>query len=271
MVFNLTHFAWAFLLGTISAASLPLGSWIGLITKPKVFFIGFLAAFGAGALFAALAVELVAPTVTAVTAAESAAGLIHDTDATLSAFIALIAGSIIGCISFVVLDQLVNAHGGFLRKSATTMAWFGQRKKQRQIGVLRDLSCIDLFQSVPEAAIQDLVDLVKPVHFNENEVLFNQGEEGEELFFIRDGEITLYHDGQKFKTLGKGTVLGEMALLTGAPRNNTAVSTTVCHCLMLCKESFDQLRGEYPAFDQSAREMVSERLDELTEISGTST
>jgi len=265
MVFNLTHFAWAFLLGTISAASLPLGSWIGLITKPKVFFIGFLAAFGAGALFAALAVELVAPTVTAVTAAESAAGLIHDTDATLSAFIALIAGSIIGCISFVVLDQLVNAHGGFLRKSATTMAWFGQRKKQRQIGVLRDLSCIDLFQSVPEAAIQDLVDLVKPVHFNKNEVLFNQGEEGEELFFIRDGEITLYHDGQKFKTLGKGTVLGEMALLTGAPRNNTAVSTTVCHCLMLCKESFDQLRGEYPAFDQSAREMVSERLDELTE------
>ena len=194
MDFNSTHFLWAFLLGTISAASLPLGSWIGLITKPKSILIGFLAAFGAGALFAALAVELVAPTVNAVTSSNAATISDHDTESSISAFIALIAGSIIGCISFVVLDQLVNAHGGFLRKSATTMAWFGQRKKQRQIGVLRDLSCIEMFQSVPEAAIQDLVDLVKPIHFNKDEVLFKQGEDGEELFFIRDGETDLYLD-----------------------------------------------------------------------------
>jgi len=265
MDFNSTHFLWAFLLGTISAASLPLGSWIGLITKPKGILIGFLAAFGAGALFAALAVELVAPTVNAVTSSDATTLSDHDTESSVAAFIALIAGSLIGCISFVVLDQLVNAHGGFLRKSATTMAWFGQRKKQRQIGVLRDLSCIEMFQSVPEAAIQDLVDLVKPIHFNKDEVLFKQGEDGEEIFFIRGGEIELYLDDQKFKSVCAGSVLGEMALLTGAPRSATAKATKGCHCLMLRKESFDQLRGEYPEFDQTAREMVSERIDELSQ------
>lgn len=44
--FNLTHLYWAFLLGIISAASLPIGSWVGLVTKPKRVLIGFLAAFG---------------------------------------------------------------------------------------------------------------------------------------------------------------------------------------------------------------------------------
>lgn len=261
--FNFTYLFWAFLLGIISAASLPIGSWVGLVTRPKRVLIGFLAAFGAGALFAALAVELVAPTVMAVTLSGHLET--HSLDSPISAFVALIIGLIVGCVSFVVLDQIVNAHGGFLRKSATTLAWFAQKKKQRQIGVLRDLSCIEIFQSIPEVAIQDLVDLVKPVHFNRNEILFRQGEPGEELFFIRDGEVELLQDGQEFKSLGGGAVLGEMALLTGVPRSATAKATKGVHCLMLRKESFDQLRGEYPEFDQSLREMVSRRIDEISE------
>lgn len=262
MQFSLTHLTWALLLGIISAASLPLGSWIGLITRPKRFVIGFLAAFGAGAFFAALSIELVAPTVNAVTNGHTDQ---HGLDSPLFAFIALLLGMVAGCVSFVVLDQVVNAHGGFLRKSATTMAWFSQKKKQRQIGVLRDLSCVEIFQTVPEAAIQDLVDLVKPVHFNRDEVLFRQGEGGEELFFIRDGEIKLFHDGIEFKSMESGAVLGEMALLTGATRSATAKAARGTHCLMLRKDSFDQLRGEYPEFDRSVREMVSERIDEMSQ------
>ncbi len=120
-----------------------------------------------------------------------------------------------------------------------------------------------MLQSVPEVAVQDLVDLVMPIHFNKNEVLFRQGEEGEELYFIRDGEVKLIQDGIEFKTLGSGTVLGEMGLLTGARRSAMAVATKGVHCLMLRKESFDQLRGEYPELDQSLRNIVAERLDEL--------
>ncbi len=127
MDFSYTYLFWAFLLGIISAASLPLGSWVGLITQPKRTVIGFLAAFGAGALFAALAVELVAPTLNAITSAGDLDGQARS--AAIASFGSLVVGMFVGCISFVVLDQLVNAHGGFLRKSATTMAWFTQKKK----------------------------------------------------------------------------------------------------------------------------------------------
>ena len=58
---------WAFGIGALSAVSLPLGSLVGLKTRLRPLTLALLAAFGAGALIAALSVELVAPTVSALT------------------------------------------------------------------------------------------------------------------------------------------------------------------------------------------------------------
>ena len=60
---SLKYLVWAASLGALSAVSLPLGSLAALRTNPRPQFISVLAAFGAGALVAALSVELVAPTV----------------------------------------------------------------------------------------------------------------------------------------------------------------------------------------------------------------
>jgi hypothetical protein len=60
---SLQYLIWAVMLGGISAFSLPLDSFVGLRTKLRPNTISMLAAFGAGRLIAALAVELVAPTV----------------------------------------------------------------------------------------------------------------------------------------------------------------------------------------------------------------
>ncbi|MCZ6603094.1 MAG: hypothetical protein O6952_08810, partial [Planctomycetota bacterium] len=60
--FSFQHFIWAVGLGAISAASLPMGSALGLVWQPRARIIAALTAFGGGALIAALAIELVAPT-----------------------------------------------------------------------------------------------------------------------------------------------------------------------------------------------------------------
>ena len=59
------YLVWAMALGGVSALSLPLGSLVGLNIRLRPIYISVLQAFGAGALIAALAVELVAPTVLA--------------------------------------------------------------------------------------------------------------------------------------------------------------------------------------------------------------
>ena len=70
-----------------------------------------MAAFGAGALIAALTVELVAPTVLALADSGSEHGQ------SVANFYSLLIGLISGGIVYILLDQLVNAKGGFLRKT----------------------------------------------------------------------------------------------------------------------------------------------------------
>ena len=86
------YIIWAVLLGAISAVSLPLGSLVGLHTKLRSTTISVLAAFGAGALIAALAVELVAPTVLAL--GENVEGSHHGNPH--PHFYALVLGAVIG-------------------------------------------------------------------------------------------------------------------------------------------------------------------------------
>jgi len=57
------YILWSFLLGGLSALSLVLGSILGIIWQPNPRITAAFTAFGAGALIAALSVELIAPTV----------------------------------------------------------------------------------------------------------------------------------------------------------------------------------------------------------------
>ena len=62
--------------------------------------------------------------------------------------------------------------------------------------------------------------------YRAGEVLFREGESGEEMFVIQSGavQITKHASGEErpFATLGRGEFLGEMAILNGKPRTATA-------------------------------------------------
>ena len=155
------HFMWAIGLGLVSAVSLPLGAWIGIRKLPRPTALSILAAFGAGALFAALTIELVAPKVTAI--AHGAGG--HPSADAYDHFFALLVGLIIGGILFVVLDQLVNAHGGFLRKTAATLAHLRADKLRQAKESLEELSKFALVRTLSPEHTNLLVEMIRPVTF----------------------------------------------------------------------------------------------------------
>ena len=98
---------WASSLGGLSAVSLPLGSVVGLSTSPRPQIISAMAAFGAGALIAALSVELVAPTVAALEGGSAHFSSARGHGDPIGSFQALLIGLAIGGLAFVILDQLV--------------------------------------------------------------------------------------------------------------------------------------------------------------------
>jgi hypothetical protein len=108
------YVAWAFILGVMCSASLLFGALIGIYFRLPQRVVGLMAAFGAGALLSALAIELVAPSIDAFMRATSAEVRAHE----VRNFFHLVAGALVGGIVFVLLDWVLVAHGGYLRKTA---------------------------------------------------------------------------------------------------------------------------------------------------------
>ncbi|MEW6409732.1 MAG: cyclic nucleotide-binding domain-containing protein [Nitrospirota bacterium] len=262
--FTIEHALWALLLGGLSAVSLPMGAMLGVLWKPKAWVTAALTAFGAGALLAALSVELVAPTALAVMG-QGASGSnveVHGGSALVALF-ALLVGSIVGGILFIVLDQLLNAKGGYLRKTATTITYLSQRRKRRTERMLHRLGQIEFFRNIPPEHVQMLVEYLRPVTFEAGERLFRQGDRGDRMYFLEQGKITLLLDGKEFKALGTGDILGEIALLTGAPRTAEAVAHSHTVAFVLLKEDFDRIRKTLPELEEATTRLASQRLDEL--------
>jgi zinc transporter ZupT len=260
--FSWQYLAWATILGTLSAVSLPMGSLIGINTRLRALYISILAAFGAGALIAALTVDLVAPTVQAISH-EARSG--HYGDPHLN-FFALIVGAVLGGVLFIVLDQVVNAHGGFLRKTATTLTHFRTTKRRRLQKLLEEMSRCSLLQNFPSKYINTLLKMVRNVTFPDKEVMSTQGEEADSFYLITEGKVSARIDDKPFAELSPGDVIGVLPFLTNTPYQATGVANGRVKCLALSKEDFESLRRFSPEFDQACRNLASDHLKIIEKV-----
>ena len=76
--------------------------------------------------------------------------------------------------------------------------------------------------------------------YDEEEVVFHQGERGERMFYILSGSVRISVEGGLIRTMGPGEYFGEMSLLLSAPRTATATATEPATRLVgLSKENFE--------------------------------
>jgi CRP-like cAMP-binding protein len=104
------------------------------------------------------------------------------------------------------------------------------------------------------AAIADEVDLRKGT------VLTRQGRAGHEFFVLIDGTVRVQKGARKVADLGPGDWLGEVALLTKAPRTATATATSAVRSLVIVDRDFRKLVSEVPSIAMKVLTCVAERL-----------
>ena len=82
-------------------------------------------------------------------------------------------------------------------------------------------------------------------HFDEGHVLFNEGEEGEEMYIIQTGRVAIkkkVQDGDTtLATLEKGDFFGEMAILERLPRSATAEVVEAGDLIVISGETFGDM------------------------------
>jgi CRP-like cAMP-binding protein len=91
-------------------------------------------------------------------------------------------------------------------------------------------------------------------------VLFHEGDPGECMYAVVEGEVDLERNGTVLETVGPGGILGELALIDTAPRSATAITRTQARVATIDPKRFMFLVHEHPRFAIQVMRIMAERL-----------
>ena len=102
----------------------------------------------------------------------------------------------------------------------------------------------------------------------ENHVIFNEGDQGEEMYYILEGEVALtkYVEGRNIEVarLKAGDIFGEMALIRNQPRTTTATTTMPTRLLKITKDNFAEKMKGNSEFAFHLLKSLTQRLEDTT-------
>ena len=249
---------WAFFVGIISSISLLFGSAVGIYFRIPSTIIGLLAAFGAGALLSALAIELVAPTVFDLTYAEGPSEKLESQ----YNFVLLLVGAVVGGLLFVLLDQVINQNGGYLRKTVYVLSKAAVDKEKFFKKAMQDVSHVSLFYKLDPEDMSVVIGYLKPKFCHAGDTVYSRGDTPECMYVVRNGLLTVDGPDHPDLELGRGEIVGEMALLKGTNRTAQCTAKKDTELLVLSAEDFHFLREKIPEFDQELRQLAIHRFEE---------
>src|SRR4030042_2744683 len=91
------------------------------------------------------------------------------------------------------------------------------------------LKQMTMFSQLPNAALAEIAAALQPRRLAAGEILFNQGDPGNELIIVEEGSIAIFvptegapGEGQPIRIFRPGELLGEMALIDRKPRSASA-------------------------------------------------
>lgn len=130
---------------------------------------------------------------------------------------------------------------------------------------VRYLKKLPLLAGLPDEVLVQLAEKVTEHQLEKDQVIFNQDDPGDAVYFIRLGwvKIVLVDNLENELTInqvGPGEIIGEMSLLDELPRSAGAVALTPSQVLRLANEDFRGVIDKYPQLGMQFAKNISERL-----------
>ena len=111
---------------------------------------------------------------------------------------------------------------------------------------------LDICSQLDPVEIKALRDAMTYESHDAGSLLFRQGEEGDCLYVLAKGSVTIAlrhgsESGKRIVTFAPGVVFGEMALIDGSPRSADATCDVESTVYALSRRSFETLRSAMPS------------------------
>jgi len=87
------------------------------------------------------------------------------------------------------------------------------------------LKSINLFSEISENDLLAIALQLEEIEYEENSIVFEQGDLGTSLYVIASGEVQVIVNGKIVSKIGEKNIFGELAALDPEPRNATIKTT----------------------------------------------
>jgi len=127
----------------------------------------------------------------------------------------------------------------------------------------RALAETPLFAGMPSEALQNLVAHLALVPLHPGDVLFREGDAGDALYVVVEGELTVHSEGPprvEMSRLGPGSFIGEVALMTDQPRPATVTCTQNAELLRIDRNTLSRVLANHGDVLRAVLRFVRDRL-----------
>lgn len=124
---------------------------------------------------------------------------------------------------------------------------------------------IPLFSNLEPSKLKLLAFTSERLTYAKGQTIFRQGDMGDAAYIVLDGQADVMigaGDGQrKVATIGKHSILGEIAVLCDVPRTATVVAVDKLVALKISKDLFLRMVKEFPQMAVEIMRELARRLD----------
>jgi CRP-like cAMP-binding protein len=243
-----TAFSW----GIFSAISLPLGAFLGMWLNPRKKINSAFMAFGAGALLFALTIELFGHVPH------------HVEEHGIGALIVALSGALAGGLLFDLMNSVLNDRGAFLRKLSSARNYVALSKRKNTEALIAELAGVKVLTGLRPEQMAALVGRISKKTYSQGEVIFRQGDDANEMFFVVKGEVEIVHRGDdessRLALLEKFDTFGELGILSGYPRSADAIAKTDLCVYCIRQSDFEHFARENRELQSEIRSLAASRL-----------
>jgi putative ABC transport system ATP-binding protein len=115
------------------------------------------------------------------------------------------------------------------------------------------LKGVEAFKNLTPTELTHVAERMTRRHYLPDEVVIREGDVGHELFLISDGEVKVERGGSEVARLAAGDFFGELALLSGQPRNATVVASRPLETYVLGEQDFQNAINASESFRDQLR------------------
>jgi hypothetical protein len=125
----------------------------------------------------------------------------------------------------------------------------------KETGIFRDLKPGELIH---------IARVTEQIEIPAGKYIIRQGESGDELFIITDGEVDIFKENRPPERLGPGSSLGELSIIEAEPRTTNVITRGKTRLLCLKRKDFLLTLKQNPAISINVMKILTERLRNLS-------